>query len=571
MDEKVLETIKNRKNWDSGLFETYGMEFLKNSGRVREALVPMGLYEEFDTVLCHWKQTGEILNTPAAVSGTEQQEKEKKSFREYVSIAQEKRSFPILCLPAVLSEYTFAVSDSLQVPPDTVAVAVLSCLAAAVQGKYSIRITGSWIEPLNLYTIVVARPSERKSPVIKLAKEPIDSYVMNYNTEHELEIHNFERRCRILRKQIMAMEDQVSKLSPAGTENRKKGKLTYTMEDIEKLQKELSDLEKNPVKQVQILFDDVTPESLSLVLAQNSERAAIISAEGGVFGALAGRYSDKPNMDLFLKGYSGESYSTTRVGRKGENLSHPLLTMHLALQPRVIEDVMKNKDFRGRGLTARFLYSYPVSRIGSRELKMEPVNEQVKYAYDKCIQDFLAIPDNLGERELLLDTEAYKEFKNFYDWVEKALNSELEDIEEWGGKLVGNTARIAGLLHCAIYGRDAYNHKIERITMVNAIEIGQYFINHADTVFNICDSKETETVLYVLDKICSSYQKGSLKHSIKKRDLQRKCRKKLPEELDKYIDILQKNGYIRTEYVKNSGLTTVYYIVNPEYLQELED
>lgn len=569
MDERIFETIRSRESWTSGLFETYGAELLNHPKEVRESLTPLGIYEEFDTVLCHWKQTGEILNIPAAGSEIEQQGVVKNGFREYVCISQQKKEFPILCLPAVLSEYVFAVSDSLQVPPDTVAVAALSCLAAAVQGKYSIRITGSWIEPLNLYTIVVARPSERKSPVIKLAKEPIDTYVMNYNTEHELEIHNFERHCRILRKQISAMEDQISKLSPAGKGS--KGKQTYTMDDIENLQKELSDLEKNPIRQVQILFDDVTPESLSLVLAQNSERAAIISAEGGVFGALAGRYSDKPNMDLFLKGYTGESYSTTRVGRKGENLSHPLLTMHLALQPRVIEDVMKNKDFRGRGLTARFLYSYPVSRIGSRELKMEPVNEQVKYAYDKCIQDFLAVPDNLGERELLLDTEAYKEFKNFYDWVEKALNSELEDIEEWGGKLVGNTARIAALLHCAIYGRDAYGHKIDRITMGNAVEIGKYFINHADIVFNVCDSKETESALYVMGKICSSYQKGTLKHSITKRELQRKCRKKLPGELDKYIAVLQANGYLRVEYVKNSGHTTACYIVNPEYLRELED
>ena len=591
----LYEEIKDMSNWNQSFFEEHGKELLGNPDQVRNVLEPLGIYDKFDGILCSWIRTGKIANSPAA-DPEEHQQQETGKFREYSPISRGRVRFPLLCLPPVLSEYAFSISESIQVPVDYVAVAALSCLAVAVQGKYSVQVKRDWVEPLNVYAIVMGRPSERKSPVVKAVRKPIDQYVKDYNTEHAVDILDYERKCRILKKQITAMENRLSEqIAPAdnppstgkqdnsSADGKKKAggrRVMISMDDTLQKQEELLQLERDPVTELHLLFDDVTPESLSLVLSQNNERAAIISAEGGIFGTLAGRYSDKPNMDLFLKGYAGEAYSTTRIGRKGEDLERPLLTMFLAIQPSVVEDVMKNRDFRGRGLTARFLYSYPESRVGSRVYNLDDnvnpeqirLEKAVEEAYNKLITEFLSISDCFDERRLSMDPDARSAFKEYCEWVEKALNNEMESIEEWAGKLVGNTARIAGLLHCATYGSDAYNHQINAYTISDAIQIGQYFVNHADAVFNILDSKEDELAMYVLGKICSNYQKGTLKHSITKRELQRKVRRKdISRELDKYTDILQKHGYIRTECVRNSGRTTVIYIVNPEYLNELEN
>lgn len=593
----LYEEIKDMSNWNQSFFEEHGKVLTGNPDQVRNVLEPLGIYDKFDGILCNWIRTGKIADSPAAdPEEHQQQETGRDRFKEYSPISRGRVRFPLLCLPPVLSEYAFSIAESIQVPVDYVAVASLSCLAVSVQGKYSVQIKRDWVEPLNLYAIVMGRPSERKSPVVKAVRKPIDQYVKDYNTEHAVDILNYERKCRILKKQIATMENRLSEqIAPAdnppaagkqddpSSDGKKKAgrrRAMISMDDILQKQEELLQIERDPVTELHLLFDDVTPESLSLVLSQNNERAAIISAEGGIFGTLAGRYSDKPNMDLFLKGYAGESYSTSRIGRKGEDLERPLLTMFLAIQPSVVEDIMQNRDFRGRGLTARFLYSYPESRVGSRVYNLDDnvnpeqiqLEEAVEEAYNKLITEFLSISDCFEERRLLMDPDARSAFKAYCEWVEKALNDDMECIEEWAGKLVGNTARIAGLLHCATYGSDAYNHLIDSNTVSDAIEIGQYFISHADAVFNILDSKEDDHALYVLGKICSNYQKGSLKHSITKRELQRKVRRKnLSGELDKYTDILQKHGYIRSEYVKNSGRATITYIVNPEYLQELEN
>ena len=50
---------------------------------------------------------------------------------------------------------------------------------------------------------------------------------------------------------------------------------------------------------------------------------------------LSGRYSNQPNMDLFLKAYSGEAYHTDRIGREYTDLDNPLMTIVVMLQPVV--------------------------------------------------------------------------------------------------------------------------------------------------------------------------------------------------------------------------------------------
>uniref|UniRef100_UPI002FDB1932 DUF3987 domain-containing protein n=1 Tax=Muricomes intestini TaxID=1796634 RepID=UPI002FDB1932 len=107
------------------------------------------------------------------------------------------------------------------------------------------------------------------------------------------------------------------------------------------------------------LYVTISTSLLPFIRRLAERPMGIISAEGGIFGMMAGRYSSNINIDIFLKSYSGEYYSSARVGRGEIALKHPLLTMGLAVQPQVIADIMDNKDFRGRGLLARFLYSMP--------------------------------------------------------------------------------------------------------------------------------------------------------------------------------------------------------------------
>lgn len=494
----------------------------------------------------------------------QQQETDENGFCEYTGEIGTQMDFPVHCLPPVLKDFVMAVSESVQVSPDMVALPVLAAVATAVQGKYWVQIKRDYKEPLNIYGVIVGRPSERKSPVINHVCKPIREYADNFNSVHALDIKQYKTKHKIIKGKIEHMSSSLSKSS-------KNGKKLFTLDDIMEQQKELQELEENKITEMRILFDDVTPESLVGVLNRNDECASIISAEGGIFGTLAGRYSKEPNMDIFLKAYSGESYSCDRVGRESESLKSPLLTMMLALQPSVIESVMDNKDFRGRGLTARFLYCFPKSQVGNRPDDGEPVPEEIEKAYAACITGLLSIPKD--ERMLQLSEAAAEARKAYSSRIEHMLNNELYDLEEWAGKLVGNTVRIAGLLHCAALGRSSYMFPISGDTMNHAVEIGWYLLNQSQRVHNICDTQNGKDALLILGKLCEGYQEGTYQHSISKRDAMRKCRsKKLREGWDKSIEVLANNGYIKTEQRKNArARPSEYYVINPKYLKDMEE
>ena len=107
-----------------------------------------------------------------------------------------------------------------------------------------------------------------------------------------------------------------------------------------------------------ILADDTTPEALSTVMAAQDGRLAVISAEGGIFDIIGGRYSRMPNFDIYLKAHAGDEIRVDRVGRKPEHIEHPALTLALAVQPAVLRTIADREGFRGRGLLARFLFVF---------------------------------------------------------------------------------------------------------------------------------------------------------------------------------------------------------------------
>ena len=100
--------------------------------------------------------------------------------------------FPVEALPRVVRDYVLAVSESTQTPVDMSASAALGVLSICTQGKYRIRGKQDWVEPLNLYIVIIAEPSERKSAVISFSTKPVNEFESGYSkkylAEHEADI-----------------------------------------------------------------------------------------------------------------------------------------------------------------------------------------------------------------------------------------------------------------------------------------------------------------------------------------------------------------------------------------------
>src|SRR5262249_32940885 len=138
----------------------------------------------------------------------------------------------------------------------------------------------------------------------------------------------------------------------------------------------------------QLFVDDITPEALSRTLRDQGGRILQASAEGTAFEIIKGRYTDKPNFDVYLKGHAGDPLRINRVTRETELVDDPALSLALAVQPDVIRGLGENASLKARGLLARPLYSIPVSTIGSRTIGAPAVPTDVS---DQFHQNMIAL------------------------------------------------------------------------------------------------------------------------------------------------------------------------------------
>ncbi len=491
------------------------------------------------------------------------------------NVANKLPLFDTDLLPCKVRGFSKALCESLQVSPGMVAPAVVSVSALGIQKKFIVRPLPGWDEPPNLYIAVVQEPSERKSPTMKEVLVPVYEYETEENERLAPEIATYKAKKEVLENRI---RNTINSLSKSG--KKKDDEKYLDMGDLDTFQNELNQLEE--VAPVRLAVDDVTMEVLGKLLEQNKERIGIMSTEGGIFNILAGRYSDKTVIDIVLKAYSGDRFSQDRLGRKGQTLNNPLITMLLYVQPIIIKEVMENSEFVGRGLNARFLYSIPPSTIGKRRYRVMEIPKADRAEYVDTVKRLLAIPVPENPKAVELDGDADKIAESFFYEIEKEMEDASPEFRAWLGKLHGTTMRIALSLHCLEHIEKSGEYKISGETMKNAMQMGRYFKAHAEAAYNIMglmDPPEVRDAKYLMKRIDST---GLME--IKFRDLYQMCKdRKGMDTRDGMIPgmncliehgfIRVNKGYLNTQNPQNpqkGGRPSEIIYVNPVYIRQKE-
>ena len=460
-------------------------------------------------------------------------------------------TFPVDALPAPVRDYVLAVAETTQTSADMAAVAAIAILSICLQGKYRIWGKADWSEPLNTYCVIVLPPAERKSAVISLMTTPVEDYEKEINDSLDAKIIESQMKKAVLEKERRALEDKVSKGKAEVSEMTDKAKEISTFQEIQ------------PLK---LFVDDVTAEKLASVLAENHSRAAIVSAEGGIFDILNGIYTKNVNIDVFLKGHNGDTIRVDRIGRASESIIRPTLTILLAVQPEVLNGLMSNSTFRGRGLTARFLYAMPKSSLGNRTFHTTPIAESVKNQYRNLIRSLLE--NEAAEDPLTLSDAATNILEQLFQDTEHRFHSDLAEIADWAGKYVGAVLRIAGLLHTAQYHGFLDFTEVSGETMENAVRIGEYFLEHARAAYALMGAdpinKQSEQLLNILKR----------KHitQFSRRDAMRLCRNiKTADAIQPVLNRLCEYGYIAPKPMEPAlGVgrrPSEVYLTNPDVLE----
>lgn len=134
----------------------------------------------------------------------------------------------------------------------------------------------------------------------------------------------------------------------------------------------------------------------------------------------------------------------------------------------------------------------------------------------------------------------------------RAKGGRLGHIDKWAGKLVGATARIAGLLHLATHIDGGHHEPISEATLRAATEIADYFTAHALTVFDLMGA---DTSLARARVLLTALEHNGWE-SITRRDLFAKLsRSEFPTvaELEPALALLEEHGYLRTDTPPRTG------------------
>lgn len=470
-------------------------------------------------------------------------------------------TFPVECLPPSAAAMVKATAIALQVPEDLPAALFLAVASTAAGGRTVVEVREGWRESTNIYIIPVMPSGCRKSPVYAEMIAPIE--------RAEIAL---KAKARVFRAQAFVEAEirtgQAQRAREAAIRAPEDQRDTALADAISATEAAMAvEVPAEP----ELIVDDVTSEALQTALAEQGGRAALLAPEGDGLMTLAGRYTQgKPNPRVLLAGWCGERIRVKRQGRPPQDVPHAYLTIGICLQPEMLQDIADVPGFRGRGVLARNLYSVPHDTVGYRRVGAPPIPAAIRDAYVADMESLvLSLHDWTDPAVLTLTRAAAALHLQFERDVEPRLRRDLGDLgdtlREWGSKLVGQTVRLAALLHLGGHVRDGWGTPISKETMASAIQLAEYFIAHARIAFgDMTPDPAAEKTIRVLDWITA--QKKPL---LARRDIHTgvRTRKEFVRvaELQGPLNMLVELGYL--QLAEKPGRRSEIYAVHPSLLE----
>jgi len=452
------------------------------------------------------------------------------------------QAFPVEVFPPWLASYVRAVAGHIQVPVDGPALSVVATLAAVVAKRIHVRrVADGYEQPLNLYLLGLGEPGERKSQIVSEVTRPLREYEIRIAEDMQ------ERVVKAVAQRKFE-EERARHLRHGLATGKIKGNQTELRAELDALEFELS---KPLLRPPRLVTSAPTQGALEQLLADNGERMAILGAEGGVFGIVAGRFSGNakapPDMDILLGGWSGDPSDSDRKTTQGARLKAPAITIGLFVQPQVFREISDIYGADEKGLTSRFLVAMVESNAHRQKYMGEPMDEVRRADWRTRITELLeSFPADADEKIITLPTGVLRPAEAFFDEVTAEMAPggplTLPALRAFGSKLRGQVERLIGVLHVARHGPQSPDAPVSEETVLAAVAVARYFLAHGKAVRSAMAIDETvaraqRIVDYLVFNRIANF---------KRREAQMNhwggCRK--PQDLDAALAELRQRGYL---------------------------
>lgn len=381
-------------------------------------------------------------------------------------------------LPVSLRETIHTVHNQVQSPLSLITTSLLSTLSSAVQGHVDVHSIYGRIQPVALYTLVVADSGERKSSTDRILAAPLLDFEKKALAAHADQAAEQRVEQRIFKAKGRALESKLA------TAIRNDDDIAAANIEAE-LTAHYAQGPRNPVYDPRSILNDVTPAALFQALSGQGQAVTLTSSDAGnLFG--------RANIDFVSnvnRIWDGEDVIISR--KSGDQVIYnPRLTIAAMIQPGVLKRISMRKDdqLRLSGYLSRMLVTNPYStqgfRIGIQGAIQKPEN-LIKFheRVERLLYESMHHQAHRSRITLDFSAEATNMLHKFQGYVESGLRSTgvLNDVRDAGSKITDNVVRIAALMHAFEHGTTV--EKIDANIAHAACLLGEYYLSEFKHLF----------------------------------------------------------------------------------------
>ncbi len=483
-------------------------------------------------------------------------------------------SMPVEIIPEPLREWLQDISERLQVPMELVAVPSVVALSSIIGRQVGInpKQNDDWLVLPNLWGMIVAPPSMKKTPAMNEVLKALGPLVTQAHTNYQQQLAEFNASHAVTKAQIEANSELM----------RKAAKATELVE-LERLKRELATLqtgaEKEPVER-RYRITDSTVEKLLVLFQQNPKGLFLFRDE--LSGWL--RMLDKPgregDREFFQETWDGNGHFTSdRISRGTVSVDGLCLSIFGGIQPGKLEALLVSAALEGGvgddGMLQRFqLAVYPERRKLWTYVDRHPdqAARQRAYRIYEILDNIDAISLGIRPRAfsqipaIQFDARAQELFKQWLTRLENRLKAkDLEPAMESHLSKYNSLMPSLALIFHLIDWADSYPRKLKPVSF-NATQLAVQWTNclelHARKIYAVVLRSDLSGAHALAKKI----HQGKVASGNSVRDIWKHHWQGLatPADVHDALNVLRTANWIRIQTVTTDGRPKDVIELNPE-------
>lgn len=365
------------------------------------------------------------------------------------------RPFPLDALPPVIRQMAIEIARTMAVDPVMAALPMLSIAGACIGNTAWARMRDDYYAPANIWSAIVLRSGEKKSPVLRAIMRPIYDRQAEAATQYASTVSEYRKKIR----QWNAMP-----------------------------KKQRGDEPIEPPSFPHLYLQDATTEAIAVRLVEQPRGLPLVMDELSAFFSGMDQYRARGGHDResYLAFYDAGPAKMDRKSAIPPTIVIPRAFVAVTgmIQPGVLARVLKPAEFDS-GMAARFLFASPPLIQG--RWTEEGIPARVRDDWRDALYALLALPLPERPTSISLSPDATQIWARTHDRMEAARYAEADDrMRAARAKLIGVIPRLA-LIHemMSAVPHDGTVRVIGTSAMRSAVEIAEWCVRETRRVYGL--------------------------------------------------------------------------------------